>query len=68
MYEIKRNGYFYSTCGRHEPNLANAQAVLAAKKLSALELGFEYYAPCSSWRDMLRVLREVEAYDGLAGE
>lgn len=68
MYEIKRNGTHYVANDRLWRKLADAQAALAAKKLNALELGFEYYAPCIRWRDMLCALREVEAYDGLAGE
>lgn len=68
MYEIKKVDGLYRCGGAGCDSLDVAQAYLAAKKLNALELGFEYYAPCTRWRDMLCALREVEAYDGLAGE
>lgn len=68
MNEIKRAGYFYDVGNTYVEPLEAAQAILAARKLSDLCLGFDYFAPCTRWREMLRALREVEAYDGLAGE
>lgn len=64
MNKISRVGCFYLADKTYCLTLDEAQARLATIKLRPF-INLDY---ASEWRDMLRALREVEAYDGLSCE